>query len=79
MRIQVRSLASLSRLRIWHCHELWHRLQTRLRSLGAVAVVEAGSCSSDSTPSLGISIYCIFAPPQKKELRGNLVLISPCT
>ena len=26
MRIQVQSLASLSRLRIWRCHELWHRL-----------------------------------------------------
>ena len=23
MRLQVRSLASLSGLRIWHCHELW--------------------------------------------------------
>ena len=26
MRLQVRSLASLSGLRIWHCRELWHRL-----------------------------------------------------
>ena len=28
-----------SGLRIWHCRELWHRLQTWLRSCVAVAVV----------------------------------------
>ena len=32
------------------------RLQTRLGSLVAVAEVEAGSCGSDVTPSLGTSI-----------------------
>ena len=37
MRTQVRSLASLSRLRIWSCHELWCRLQTRLEAGVAVA------------------------------------------
>ena len=35
----VRSLASLSGLRIWHCHELWSRSQMQLRSGIAVAVV----------------------------------------
>ena len=30
MRTQVRSLASISGLRIWHCRELWRRWQTRL-------------------------------------------------
>jgi len=39
MRLQVRSLALLSGSRIWHCHELWCRSQTRLRSGIAVAVV----------------------------------------
>ena len=39
MRIQVQSLASLSRLEMWHCHELWCRLQTWLRSCIAVVVV----------------------------------------
>ena len=39
MRMQVRSLASLSGLRIWHCCEQWCRLQTWLRSWVAVAVV----------------------------------------
>ena len=32
MRLQVRSLASLSGLMIWQCRELWYRSQTRLRS-----------------------------------------------
>ena len=39
MRLQVQSLASLTELRIWHCHELWCRLQMQLRSRVAVAVV----------------------------------------
>ena len=38
MRLWVRSLASLSGLRIWRCHELWCRSQTHLRSDVAVAV-----------------------------------------
>ena len=32
MRMQVRSLALLSGLKIWRCHELWWRSKTRLRS-----------------------------------------------
>ena len=39
MRLQVWSLASLTGLRIWHCCELWWRLQMWLRSCIAVAVV----------------------------------------
>ena len=35
----VRSLGSLSELRIWCCHELWCRSKRRLRSCIAVAVV----------------------------------------
>ena len=50
MRFQAQSLASLSGLRIWHCCELWCRSQTQLKS--PVAVAQAGSCSSDQTPSL---------------------------
>ena len=49
-------MALLSGLRIWHYCELWCRLQTWLGSSVAVAVVEFSSCSSDLTPSLGISI-----------------------
>ena len=47
MRLQVRSLASLSGLRIQHCCEPWRRSQTRLRSGIAVAVAQGGICSSD--------------------------------
>ena len=56
MRLQVQSLASFSELRIWRCCELWGRSQTWLRSDLALAVAQAGSYSSDSTPSLGTSI-----------------------
>ena len=38
-----------------------------LRSGTAVAVVEAGSCSCDSTPSLGTSICHIGNPKKKKK------------
>ena len=39
MKLLVQSLALLSGLRIWHCPELWCRLQIRLSSGVAVAVV----------------------------------------
>ena len=39
MGLQVLSLALLSGLRIRHCHELWCRSQTRLRSGIALALV----------------------------------------
>ena len=62
----VQSLASLSGLGI-----LWHRMQTRLRSGIALAVAQAGSCSSDSTPSLGTYICCRcspkMTPPHQKK------------
>ena len=38
MKRWVCSLALLSGLRIWHCHELWYSWQIRLRSGVAVAV-----------------------------------------
>ena len=38
VRIEVRSLASLSGLRIWHCCKLQHRLKMQLGSGVAVAV-----------------------------------------
>ena len=56
MRTQDWSLALFSGLRIQKLPELWCRLQTQLGSHIAVTVAEAGSYSSDSTPSLGTSI-----------------------
>ena len=89
MRMWVRSLASLSGLRIPHCSKLQHRLQVCLRSGVAVAVVQASSCSSDSTPSLETSICHISAPlrhppPQKKKKKnayspGNEQLRKHCS
>ena len=48
---------------------LWCRLQTRLSRV-VVAVVQAGSCSSDSTCSLGISI-CRRCSPRKGRKNNN--------
>ena len=63
MRMQVGSLDLLRGLRI---RELWCKLQTWLRSCVAVAVAQAGSYSSVSTPSLGTSI-CLRCSPKKKK------------
>ena len=62
MRIRDQSLALISGLRIWHCCEQWCRSQMRLRSRVAVAVAQAGSRSSDSTPSL-----CHACSPPKSK------------
>ena len=63
MRLWFQSLASLSGLRIWCCHELWCRLWMRLRSC------TASSCSSDLTPNLGTSIYRVYGPKKTKQNR----------
>ena len=66
----VQSLALVSGLRIRPCHKLRCRSQMQLRSRVAVAVVQAGSCSYDSTPSLGTSMCC-RCNPRKKKQRGK--------
>ena len=55
--------------------ELWCRLQTRLGPGNATAVAQAGSCSSDSTPSLGISICPGYSPKtkNKNKEKDNLI------
>ena len=68
MRLQVQSLALLSGLQIRHCRELQCRLQMRLGSRIAVAVVQAGICSSNLTPSLGNSI-CRRCSPKYTHTR----------
>ena len=68
--MMVRSLASLSGLRIQHCHDLWCRSQTQLES--CMAVVQAGSCSSDLTPSLGTgNFHMLQHDPKKKHPLGE--------
>ena len=73
MRIQARSLALLSGLRIWHCCELWFgsQIQPRSHIAVAVAVVQAGSCSSNSIPSLGTSTYIGAALQKKKKIMSK--------
>ena len=59
-------VASLSGLRILGCGQLQCRLWMWLGSIVAVAVAVAGSCHSDSTPSLGTS-YAIVADLKKTK------------
>ena len=66
VKTQVQSLASLGGLRIQHCHELQHKLQMQLSSGVAVAVMWAGSYSSDLTSSLGTSICCMCGHKKNK-------------
>ena len=75
-RTRVRSLASLSRLRIQRCRELRCKSTTWLGSGVAVVVVSAGGCGSDSQPSQGTSIRHSAALKSKKEVssrRGAVV------
>ena len=75
VRLWVRSMASLSGLRI-RCHcELWCRLQMQLGSGIVMAVVQAGSCSSNSTFSLGTSICCGCSPKTNKKKTPKALLL----
>ena len=74
----VQYLALLSGLRIWHCRELWHRLQSRFRFYVAVALVQAGSCSSNSIPGLRTSICCRCGPERQKKKKKKNKLESVC-
>ena len=67
--VWVLSLALFNGLRIQHCHELQHALQTWLGSSVAVAAAQANSCSSDSTPGLATSKCHRGGPKKKKKKR----------
>ena len=68
-RMWIQSLVLLSGLRIWHCSELWCRLQMWHRSGIAMAVGVASSCSSDSTSSLGTSYAAGMALKRKTKTK----------
>ena len=55
---------------------LWCRLQTQLGSRVAVALVQAGSCSSDLTLSLGTSICRGSSPRNGKKTKKKSKLRS---
>ena len=61
------SLASLSGLRIQRCRELWCRSQTRLRSRGAVAALQAGGYSSNSAPAWELPYARGWSPEKDKK------------
>ena len=63
-------------VKIWHFHELWCRSQRQLRSCVAVAVVWAGSYSSDWIPGLGTSICCRCSPKKQKKAKKDPALPS---
>ena len=67
MRMLLHSLASLSGSGIHRSPQLWCRSQMQLGSPIAEAVAYAGSYSSNSTPSLGTSIYCQCGPKSKQK------------
>ena len=73
MRMQVRSLASSTGLRIRHCRELQCRSQTWLGSHIAVAVMQADSCSSNQTPSPETSTSWVRPIKDKKRRRSTAV------
>ena len=68
------SLASFSGLRIRRCCELQYRSKTWLGFPIAVAVVQAGSSSSNLTHSLGTSICCGCGPKKRKKKCSPLFL-----
>ena len=76
MKTWVRTLASLSGLRIQCCHKLWCTSQTQLVPGIAVAVAYISSFSSDSTPSLGTSICLGLAIKKKKERKSAIFSLS---
>ena len=69
--MQVRSLASLSGLRIQCCQELRCRSQTWLESGIAVAVAQAGNCSSNLTPSQGNFHLPQVRGPKKQKKKAK--------
>ena len=60
MRLQIPSLALLSRLRIWHCRDLWCRSQMELGPHIAVAVAVAliGPLAWEPAYAKGLALKC---------------------
>ena len=71
MRTWVQSLASLSGLRSQCCHKLWYRSQVKLGSHDVVAVAQARSYSSDTTPNLGTSICHVCSLKKQANKQTN--------
>ena len=72
MRMQVRSLASLSGLRIWDCCELWWRLQMPLRSHVAVPVASA-EATALIRPLAWEPPYAVGAAPKGQKTKKKVL------
>ena len=74
MRIQARSPASLSGLRIWHCCKLWYRFQKQPGSNVAVAVLQAPAAATIRPLALEL-LYAagITIKSERKRKKGIIV------
>ena len=79
MTIRVQFLASLNGLRIQHRYELLCRSKTQLGPQVAVAVMQAGSCGSNFTPTLGTAICLKYSPKKKKKKKKKEEFPSWCS
>ena len=70
----VDSVPGLAKLRIWSCHELWCRLQTRLRSCVAVAVVYVAATTPTGLPCATRVALKKDKRPKKRD--NNLFLLT---
>ena len=70
-----KDVVSIPGLNQWvkDCREVWCRSKMRLRSHIAVALTQASSYSSNSTPSLGTSICCKCSPKKIKKKKKKKV------
>ena len=74
MRLRVRSLASLSGLRIRRCRELWCRSQTRLTSGVAVAVAPIRPLAREPPYASGVALKSKTNEQTKKQKQTKKTL-----
>ena len=72
MRTQVQSLTLLGGLRIWHCHELWCRLQTQLGSRVAV-VWHRPAAVAPNQPLVWEPPYAVGAALKRQKVKIKIM------
>ena len=65
-------------VKVWHCHKLWRRLQTRLRSEVALAVVLASAAASVWPLAQELPCAASAAIKKKKKAAKELSLRKQC-